>query len=148
MLVPGSNESRLAHARNSASWTRSSARSTLPDNEMANARRLGTAASIASRTCLRGLILGPLIVRTIEAAQNFDKAVGHALIDDLPIHDAELLADLRLDVGTELCHGLQTLVVKIKWLHLVVKIKWLLLPRWPASVHLLPSQPLAGSHIS
>ena len=46
MLVPGWNESMLAIARISVSCTRSSARSTLPDNEIANARRLGTAANI------------------------------------------------------------------------------------------------------
>ena len=50
MLVPGWNELMLASARSSVSCTRSSARSTLPLSEMANARRLGTAARIASRT--------------------------------------------------------------------------------------------------
>src|SRR5215510_7738142 len=40
----------LAMARSNVSCTRSSARSTLPQSEMANARKLGTAASIASRT--------------------------------------------------------------------------------------------------
>src|ERR1041385_5215979 len=48
MLVPGWNEWMLASARNSVSCTRSSARSTLPLSEMANARRLGTAATIFS----------------------------------------------------------------------------------------------------
>src|SRR3979409_162345 len=50
MLVPGWNESIFAIARSNVSCTKSSARSTLPHNEIANARRLGTAASIASRT--------------------------------------------------------------------------------------------------
>src|SRR5215475_6517353 len=50
MFVPGWNESIFAMARSNVSCTRSSARSTLPQSEMANARKLGTAASIASRT--------------------------------------------------------------------------------------------------
>src|SRR5262249_54951401 len=50
MLVPGSNELRLAQARNSVSCTRSSARSTLPQSEIAKARRLGTARNMASLT--------------------------------------------------------------------------------------------------
>src|SRR5277367_1458233 len=50
MLVPGSKESRFAHARSNASCTRSSARSTLPQSERANARSEGTADSITSRT--------------------------------------------------------------------------------------------------
>src|SRR5437763_797610 len=40
----------LASARRSVSCTRSSARSTLPHSEIAKARRLGTAARMASRT--------------------------------------------------------------------------------------------------
>src|SRR5215207_278831 len=50
MLEPGSKELILASARSSVSCTRSSARSTFPDSEIANARRLGTAARTASRT--------------------------------------------------------------------------------------------------
>src|SRR5262245_45535237 len=50
MLEPGSKESILARARSRVSCTRSSARSTLPESEIANARRLGTAARTASRT--------------------------------------------------------------------------------------------------
>ena len=55
ILVPGSNDLRFAQARNNVSCTKSSARSTLPQSEMANARRLGTAASMTSRTLLFGL---------------------------------------------------------------------------------------------
>src|SRR4051812_11125479 len=61
MLVPGSKESRFAQARSSASCTRSSARSTLPQSEMAKARSEGTAASITSRTGLLGGAICPLI---------------------------------------------------------------------------------------
>src|SRR5437762_7079402 len=46
MFVPGWNELMLAMARTSVSCTRSCARSTLPLSEIANARRLGTAASM------------------------------------------------------------------------------------------------------
>ena len=48
-FVPGSKRWRLDRALSSVSWTRSSARSTCPDSEMAKARRLGTAARSASR---------------------------------------------------------------------------------------------------
>src|SRR5579871_494652 len=50
MFVPGSNELMLAVARRSVSCTRSSARSRLPHNDIANARKLGTTASMASRS--------------------------------------------------------------------------------------------------
>jgi hypothetical protein len=49
MLVPGWNESLLDSARSRVSCTRSSARSVFRHNEIAKARRLGTAASIKSR---------------------------------------------------------------------------------------------------
>ncbi len=49
-FVPGSNESIFVMARSKVSCTRSSARSTLRLSEIANARKLGTAASMASRT--------------------------------------------------------------------------------------------------
>src|SRR3981189_3870725 len=57
MLVPGSKELRFAQARRRVSCTRSSARSTLPDSEIAKALRLGTAPSIASLTEGGGFIL-------------------------------------------------------------------------------------------
>src|ERR1700738_2268668 len=50
MFVPGSNELIFAIARSSVSCTRSSARSTLPHSDIANARKLGTTPSIASRS--------------------------------------------------------------------------------------------------
>jgi hypothetical protein len=50
MFVPTWNELILAMARSKVSCTRSSARSMLPLREIANARKLGTAASMASRT--------------------------------------------------------------------------------------------------
>jgi hypothetical protein len=40
----------IGHVTQQGSCTRSSARSTLPLSEIANARKLGTAASMASRT--------------------------------------------------------------------------------------------------
>jgi len=47
MFVPGWNESMLAVARRSVSCTRPSARSALPLSDIANARKVGTAASSA-----------------------------------------------------------------------------------------------------
>src|SRR6266852_3303810 len=104
MLVPGSNELRFANARSSASCTRSSARSTFPHNEMANARKLGTAASITSRIFLCGLILRALVVGIIEAAEDFGKTFRHPLADDLVVDLAQLLADFCLDVSSEFGH--------------------------------------------
>src|SRR5215475_3153925 len=110
ILVPGSNESRLASALSSASCTRSSARSTFPHNEMANARRLGTAASMTSRmfprVLLCGLIFRALIARIIQAAQDSGKPVGHTLLDDFVVHQAQLLANFCLDIGSEFGHRL------------------------------------------
>src|SRR5579871_1535524 len=88
ILVPGSNDPRFAKARSSASCTRSSARSTFPHSEMANARKLGTAANITSRTFLWRLIFRALVVRVIEAAQDFNKASRYSLVDDLVVHQA------------------------------------------------------------
>src|SRR5215475_2596168 len=122
MLVPGSKESRFAQARSRASCTRSSARSTLPHSEMANARSEGTAASITSRTGLLGGAICPLIfvvsdrggfvclflavctgfVCLVQPAKDFGEPIGNALVDHVAIHSAELLPDLDLDVGPEL----------------------------------------------
>src|ERR1700722_10627505 len=123
MLEPGSKESRFAQARSSASCTRSSARSTLPHSEIANARSEGTAASITSRTGLFGGAIGPLIfvfsvrisfvrisvIRTsfdlanfvgmVKPAEDFGEPIGNALVDHVAVHGAELLPDLGLDVG-------------------------------------------------
>src|SRR5215813_13685160 len=101
MLVPGSKELRFANARNSASCTRSSARSTFPHSEMANARKLGTAASMTSRMFLCGLIHRALVLRVVETAQDFGKTFRHPLIDDFLVDLAQLLANFCLDVGSE-----------------------------------------------
>src|SRR5271155_3191925 len=106
MLVPGSKESRLAQARNSASCTRSSARSTFPHSEIANARNEGTAASIASRTDLFGGAIRPLIlvfsvgtgfIGLVQPAEDFGEPIRNALIYHLPVHCAELLSDPGLE---------------------------------------------------
>src|SRR5258708_7400115 len=109
MLVPGSKESRFAHARNNASWTRSSARSTLPQSEMAKARSEGTAASITSRTGLLGGVICPLIwffrivsICLVQPVKDFGEPIGNTLIHHVAVHGTELLPDLDLDVGSEL----------------------------------------------
>src|SRR5258707_15193030 len=105
MLVPGSNELRFANARSSASCTRSSARSTFPHNEMANARKLGTAASITSRMFLFGLILRALFFpRVIEALHDFIKTFGHPLAYDFFVYFAQLLANFFLYFSSEFGH--------------------------------------------
>src|SRR5215470_5081056 len=104
MLVPGSNELRFANARSSASCTRSSARSTFPHSEMANARKLGTAASITSRMFLGGLIFRALIARIIQATQDFGKTFRHSLVDDFVVHQAQLLANFCFNVSSEFGH--------------------------------------------
>src|ERR1700722_8625134 len=50
MLDPGWNEPMFAHALTSVSCTRSSAREVRPHNDIANARRLGSAARRSSFT--------------------------------------------------------------------------------------------------
>src|SRR5215469_11718441 len=97
-LVPGSNESMLTSARSNVSCTRSSARSTLPDKEMANARRLGTAARTASRIAGSSFIercpvVSLFLVLFFETVQKFDETVGHALGDYVIIHVAQLPPD-------------------------------------------------------
>src|SRR5262249_50550231 len=107
MLVPGSKEPRFAKARSNASCTRSSARSTFPHNEMANARKLGTAASMISRMLLLllcGLISQVLVDWIIHAMKDFCKTLRHSLLDDFIVHQAQLLANFRLDVGSKFRH--------------------------------------------
>src|SRR5512139_2938136 len=106
MFVPGSNESRCAHARIRVSWTRSLARSTSPHSEIANARRLGTAASIAPRTSCRASSRSPmtsalLVARFVEALEELGKPLWDALTDDIRVHGTKLLPDLVLDFCTE-----------------------------------------------
>src|SRR5262245_18766371 len=112
-LVPGSNESILASARSRVSCTRSSARSTLPHSDMANARRLGTTARMASRTDGSRVTCGSLSPRSrflaaalVDAVQQIDEAVRNALVHHVVIEGAELLADLGLDVAAEARVGL------------------------------------------
>src|SRR5689334_16911085 len=81
----------LASARSNASCTRSSARSTLPHSEMANARRPGTAARISWRTDSSMRILFALI---IQAVQQFGEPGRHALTHDFVVHRPKLLAEL------------------------------------------------------
>src|SRR4051794_13400157 len=59
MLLPGSNRSRAAQARRMVSCTRSSAWLTSCVKESAKARRLGTSASIVSRTADFAVTLHP-----------------------------------------------------------------------------------------
>src|SRR4029079_5217934 len=90
MLVPGWNEWMLARARSSASCTRSSARSTLPHNEMANARSPGTDPRISWRTDSSMRILFALFIQTV---QQFGEAVRHTLADDFVVHRPKLLTE-------------------------------------------------------
>src|SRR5580704_10514393 len=104
MLVPGWKESICASARNSVSCTRSSARSILPHNEMANARRLGTVARTWSRIAGSSFMLsGPLsiLVLIAQAANQIGDMLRHALIDDIVVHSAQLLSDPGLDLATQ-----------------------------------------------
>src|ERR671913_1910890 len=89
MLVPGWNEWMLASARRRASCTRSSARSTLPHNEIANARNPGTEPRISWRTESSMGILCPLIV---EAVEQIGEPVRYTLAHDLVVNCAQLLA--------------------------------------------------------
>ena len=68
MQVPGSNFSMLARARTMVSCTRSSARSGLWASDLANARKLGSAASIASRTSGLMPLGAPFVARRPELA--------------------------------------------------------------------------------
>jgi hypothetical protein len=59
----------LTHRR--VSCTRSSAQSRLPLNEIANAHKLGTGASMASRTAGEASSAGTFVVRIVEGLQSF-----------------------------------------------------------------------------
>jgi hypothetical protein len=86
MFVPGWNELMLAMARRSVSCTRSSARSTLPLSEIANARRLGTAANMASRTAGEASSARSFVVRFVESlvvAPGRDSDAAIIFMDDL-----------------------------------------------------------------
>src|SRR6266481_9885050 len=45
-----------------------------------------------------------LAIRVVEPLKHLNEAVGHSLIDDLAIHQAQLHPDLRVDIGSELNH--------------------------------------------
>src|SRR5690242_5267082 len=81
----------LASARSNASCTRSSARSTLPHSEMANARSPGTAARISWRTESSMRILFALF---FQAVQQFGEPGRHTLAHHFVIHCPKLLAEL------------------------------------------------------
>src|SRR5580698_1787040 len=103
MLVPGSKESICESARNSVSCTRSSARSILPHNDMANARRLGTVESTWSRIAGSSFIATSLWLSVLiaQAADQIGDMLRHALIDDVVVHRPQLLADLGLDLAAQ-----------------------------------------------
>ena len=86
MCDPGWNELMLAMARRSVSCTRSSARSTLPLSEIANARRLGMAANMASRTAGEASSARSFVVRIVESlvvARGRDGDAAIIFMDDL-----------------------------------------------------------------
>src|SRR4030095_3416079 len=86
MFVPSWNELTLARARRSVSCTRSSARSTLPLSEIANPRKFGTAASMASRTDGRSGLARSFVVRIFESlvvALGREGDAAFILMDDL-----------------------------------------------------------------
>src|SRR6202140_3898660 len=105
MLVPGSKESMWESARSSVSCTRSSARSILPHNEMANARRLGTVESTWSRIAGSSFIATSLWLSALiaQAADQVGDMLWHALIDDIVVHRPQLLADLGLNLTAQPC---------------------------------------------
>src|SRR6185369_9614145 len=86
MFVPAVNESILAMARSKVSCTRSSARSTLPLSEIANARKLGTAASMTSRTNGAGGSTRLFVVRIVAGlivALGRERDAAIVVMDDL-----------------------------------------------------------------
>src|SRR3984893_19228304 len=103
MLVPGWNESICASARSKVSCTRSSARSILPQSEMAKARRLGTVARTWSRIAGSSFMLCPpsVLVLIAEAANEVGEMRRHALIDEVVVHGAQLLPDTGLHLPAQ-----------------------------------------------
>ena len=99
MLVPGWNEWIFASARSIVSCTRSSARSTLPDSEIANARRLGIAARIWSLELGSSFIRSlPFVSRSgVELPQEVGEAVRHAFLNDIVVDGPQLLSDFGLN---------------------------------------------------
>src|ERR1700686_4069513 len=110
IFVPGSNELILAIARSKVSCTRSSARSTLPHSDIANARRLGTTPSIASRSD------GARVIGAILCPSGWSKSLQqqletfrHLLLPDFVEAILEALAehgqDSAVETSTRLCLG-------------------------------------------
>jgi hypothetical protein len=79
----------------------------LPHNEMANARRLGTVDSTWSRIAGSSFIATSLWLSVLiaQAADQIGDMLRHALIDDVVVHRAQLLADLGLDLTSQPCFG-------------------------------------------
>jgi len=108
----GLDESILASARSRVSWTRSSARSPLPESEIANARRLGTEARMSSRSeSVRGISPShrfyrprfPLggCPRANQASGSVPRTGPVPLAYDIVVHGPELVADSGLNLGIE-----------------------------------------------
>src|SRR3954451_15569631 len=100
-LVPRSKRSMLASARTSVSWTRSSARSKLPVNEIAKARNDGTAASMASRSSGSTVTYSLLRDVAVEVAQEIEETIRNGLIPQFVVHGAEPRADMLLYVAVQ-----------------------------------------------
>src|SRR5271156_2871211 len=74
-FVPTSYRDKLAQAFINVSWTRSSARSGCPDNDMANARNEGIAASNSSFSELLASVNSCLLGRRSSTSSSLDPAV-------------------------------------------------------------------------
>src|SRR5580704_13379069 len=91
-------------ARSKVSCTKSSARSMLPQSEMANARRLGTVAStwsrIAGSSFMRTIPLSVLVLLADPANQVL-KTLGYTLVDVRVVHRPQQLPDSHLCFSTQ-----------------------------------------------
>src|SRR5574337_2100701 len=91
-LVPAWNFSELLHARNSVSWTRSSASETEPQREIANARKFLISASSSSLKLADG-ITPPRRLRglsfDLEASQQFGEFVRQRGLDQVRVVSLE-----------------------------------------------------------
>src|SRR5580693_2095035 len=107
MLVPGSNESMLAMARSNVSCTRSSARSILPHSDIANARKLGTTPSIASRSD-GARVIGAILL-SFSSSKSLQKQLEtfrHLLLADFVEAILETFADHGQNGAVETSAGL------------------------------------------
>src|SRR5947209_6671607 len=84
IFVPSANDARFPHAFTSVSWTRSSARSGLPQSDTAKARRLGMAPIRSDFSFVLAAIdcRSPSVVTgfRLEPSQKLDKAGGDRLV--------------------------------------------------------------------